>query len=100
MSRSRDGAREGIDPSIRRPIMPFDNTPERAPSEELSLYERLKILRELVPKSGNQGSWRTCLWSFARRDKRLPAAGLAQYHAATGLGPRPGANDFFCGHYF
>jgi hypothetical protein len=36
--------------------MPFDNAPERAPSEELSLYERLKILRELVPKSGNQGS--------------------------------------------
>jgi len=34
--------------------MPFDNAPERAPSEELSLYERLKILRELVPKSGNQ----------------------------------------------
>ena len=33
--------------------MPFDNTPERAPSEELSLCERLKILRELVPKSGN-----------------------------------------------
>jgi hypothetical protein len=37
--------------------MPFDNAPERAPSEELSLYERLKILRELVPKNGNQGSW-------------------------------------------
>jgi hypothetical protein len=35
--------------------MPFDNAPETAPSEELSPYERLKILRELVPKSGNQG---------------------------------------------
>src|SRR5258707_12870880 len=100
MSRSRDGAREGIDPSIRRLIMPFDNAPERAPSEELSLYERLKILRELVPKSGNQGSWSTCLWSVARRDKRLRAAGLAQYDVATGMGPRPGVNDFFGGPYF
>src|SRR5260370_4882777 len=80
--------------------MPFDNAPERAPSEELSLYERLKILRELVPKSGNQGSWSTCLWSLARRDKRLRAAGLAQYDLATGMGPRPGVNDFFGGHYF
>ncbi len=69
--------------------MPFDNAPERAPSEELSLYERLQILRELVPKSGNQESWRTCLWSVARRDKRLRAAGLAQYDVATGMGPRP-----------
>ncbi len=80
--------------------MPFDNAPERAPSEELSLYERLKILRELVPKSGNQGSWSTCLWSVARRDKRLCAAGLARYDIATGMGPRPGVNDFFGGHYF
>jgi len=80
--------------------MPFDNAPETAPSEELSLYERLKILRELVPKSGNQGSWSTCLWSVARRDKRLRAAGLAQYDLATGMGPRPGVNDFFGGHYF
>jgi len=80
--------------------MPFDNAPERAPSEELSLYERLQILRELVPKSGNQESWRTCLWSVARRDKRLRAAGLAQYDVATGMGPRPGVNDFFGGHCF
>ena len=49
-----------------------------APSEELSLYERLKILRELVPKSGNQGSWSTCLWSVARRDKRLRRDGKAR----------------------
>src|SRR5260370_26527210 len=80
--------------------MPFDNAPERAPSEELSLYERLKILRELVPKSGNQGSWSTCLWSVARRDKRLRAAGLGQYDVATGMGPRPGVNDFFAGTFF
>jgi len=31
------------------------------------LYERLKILRELVPQSGDQNDFRTCLWSVARR---------------------------------
>ena len=75
--------------------MPFDNAPERAPSEELSLYERLKILRELVPKSGDQTSWGTCLWSVARRDERLLAAGLRRFDAGHGSGPGYGIGTFF-----
>ncbi len=75
--------------------MPFDNAPERAPSEELSLYERLKILRELVPKSGDQTSWGTCLWSVARRDERLLAAGLGRFDAGHGNGPSYDIGTFF-----
>jgi hypothetical protein len=53
--------------------MPFDGTP---PKKELSIYEKLVILRELLPQSGDQDGWNTCLWSVARRDARLLAAGL------------------------
>lgn len=71
--------------------MPFDN----APIGDLSLYEKLQILRELVPKSGNQTSWGTCLWSVARRDERLLAAGLRRFDAGHGNGPGHGIGTFF-----
>jgi hypothetical protein len=79
--------------------MPFDNAPstEKAPSGELSLYERLKILRELVPQSGDQNDFRTCLWSVARRDERLRAAGLGKYDRGHGCTPGEGIINFFGG---
>jgi len=54
----------------------------------------------LCPRAAIKGLGAPVLWSVARRDKRLRAAGLAQYDVATGMGPRPGVNDFFGGHYF
>jgi hypothetical protein len=80
--------------------MPFDNAPETAPSEELSPYERLKILRELVPKSGNQGFGAPVYGASRGGTSACARPGLARYDIATGMGPRPGVNDFFGGHYF
>lgn len=76
--------------------MPFDFAPfqpDAQPSTtpqrkgELSILERLQILRELIPQSGDQGDFQTCAWSVARRDARLLAAGLRKYDRGHGHGP-------------
>jgi hypothetical protein len=43
---------------------------------DLTTLDKLKIVRQLLRRSGNQSNTRTCLWSVVRHDERLRAAGL------------------------
>lgn len=53
--------------------MPFD----AAPTAEVSLrVQKLQRLLDLLPRSGAQGSFSTCLWSEARKDPWLLGLGL------------------------
>lgn len=53
--------------------MPFD----AAPTAEVSLrVQKLQRLLDLLPRSGSQASFHTCLWSEARKDPWLLGLGL------------------------
>jgi hypothetical protein len=55
--------------------MPFDMMPT-VETEKHLIFKRLLVLRELLPKTGDQGSWYTCLWSEARDNRELRELGM------------------------
>lgn len=60
--------------------MPFDMAPTVETQKHL-LFRRLRVLRELIPKTGDQGSWGTCAWSAVRFNedlRRLGVQGMTQ----------------------
>lgn len=49
-------------------------TAEKMPT--MTRLEKLQALKALLPASGRQGSWETCLWSEARKFKPFLDAGM------------------------